>query len=93
MGRTVEELLASISSAELAEWMAYYTVCPFGEERADFRQAITSMILANQWRGKNSKPAKLAQFMPFQIKPKRKQTQADMKNRMTLLSKIPHGNH
>ena len=88
MGRTVEELLHSISSTELAEWIAYYSVCPFGEERADFRQAITSMLLANQWRGKGAKPAKLEQFLPFQNKPQRKQTPEQMRQSLELLSKV-----
>ena len=36
-----------IDSYELSEWMAYYSIEPFGEVRADWRQAWTSMILAN----------------------------------------------
>ena len=88
MGRTVEELLHSVSSAELAEWMAFYTVCPFGDERADFRQAITSMLIANQWRGKGAKPAKVEQFIPFKTKPPRNQTPAQMRQSLERLQMV-----
>lgn len=44
--------------------MAYYTVEPFGEYRADLRSAITSCVIANGNRGKNKKPFKVSDFMP-----------------------------
>lgn len=48
----------------MSEWLAYYTVEPFGEYRADLRSAITSCVIANANRGKNKPPFKVADFMP-----------------------------
>lgn len=45
--------------------MAFYVVEPYGEERADMRQAITSSIMANAWRGKGAKASTPEDFMPF----------------------------
>jgi len=57
-------MLATISSRKLSEWMAYYQIEPFGEERGDLRAAIIASTLANIWRGKNSKSYKPSDFMP-----------------------------
>jgi len=61
---TVAELLGCISSRELTEWQAYFSVEPFGEDRADLRSAIIACVMANAWRGKNSRKFKLKDFMP-----------------------------
>lgn len=39
MGRTKEELLLTMSAKELTDWMAFSTIEPFGDERADLRTA------------------------------------------------------
>ena len=40
-------MLESISNAQLNEWLAYYQIEPFGEERADYRTAqICALIEA-----------------------------------------------
>lgn len=46
--------------------MAYYRLEPFGEERADYRQAITSQILANVHRGKEQRPFPIDEFLVVQ---------------------------
>ena len=56
-------MLESMTALQFAEWIAYYSLEPFGEERADWRQAVTSTILANANRAKNSKVAKFTDFM------------------------------
>ena len=61
---TVRELLVRISSKELAEWMAFYKLEPFGEERADIRAAIVACTMANLWRGKSQPAHRLEDFMP-----------------------------
>lgn len=43
--------------------MAYYSLEPFGEERADLRAGIISSTIANVNRGKH-KPFKPTDFMP-----------------------------
>ena len=58
------ELLARISSRELAEWMQYYELEPFGEERADLRAAIVATTIANSNRRKGKRAFKPADFMP-----------------------------
>ena len=42
---TVARMLSEMSSREFSEWMAYYTLEPFGEELADARNATS--IAAN----------------------------------------------
>lgn len=57
-------MLAEMSSRHVAEWMAYYRLEPWGEERADRRSAIIATTIANIHRGKNRAPYKIEQFMP-----------------------------
>ena len=67
-----------MSSQELTEWLAFYSIDPFGEERADARQAITSCIIANSNRGKSTKPFKVDEFFP--VREPKKQSMSEMKN-------------
>lgn len=48
----------------LREWVDYFQVEPFGEERADLRAAMIAMVTANVHRGKKTSPYKLTDFMP-----------------------------
>ena len=61
---SVAELLERLSSRELAEWMAFAQLEPFGEERADLRSAIVASTMANAWRGKRQGPFTPKDFMP-----------------------------
>ena len=61
---TKAELLSRISSRELSEWQAYYIVEPFGEYRADLRNAIVACVIANANRGKNTRAFTVKDFMP-----------------------------
>lgn len=71
---TVAELGARMSSREFSEWMAYYAIEPFGEERADLRQALTTSAVHNsiQAQSKHPKWTKPEDFMPYseQAQPK-----------------------
>ena len=51
-----------ISSREFAEWMAYYRLEPYGEERADLRNARLLAMLATV-NGDGSKDYSAADFM------------------------------
>lgn len=62
---TVGELLHRTTSRELSEWMAYASVEPFGERRADYRVAILSSLTYNANRAKGAKPLGPNDFMPF----------------------------
>lgn len=44
---TVGELLERISSRELTEWMAYYELEPFGQERGDLQAGVVASVIAN----------------------------------------------
>lgn len=68
---TVAEMLDRMSGREFREWMAYSSIEPFGEERADLRQAMTTSAVHNsvQAQTKHPKYTKPADFMPFVDKP------------------------
>lgn len=57
-------MLRAMSARELDEWAAYYSLEPWGEERADLRMGILAAVMANAWRGKNQQAYKPADFMP-----------------------------
>lgn len=62
---TVAELLERISSSELSEWMAYYQVEPFGQERDNLHAGIIASVFANanRDRKKQKKPFTIKDFM------------------------------
>lgn len=47
LGKTVEQLLDEISSKELTQWFAYFSIEPFDEQRGDIRSAIIAATVAN----------------------------------------------
>lgn len=53
LGKTVTELLDSISSIEMAYWLAYYELEPFGPRRKDLRAGQIAALLYNANRGTN----------------------------------------
>jgi formiminotetrahydrofolate cyclodeaminase len=57
-------MLEEMSSSEVADWMAYERLEPWGEERADLRTGILASLVANVTRGKDQKPYGPAEFMP-----------------------------
>ena len=63
---TVAELLSRTTSRELSEWMVYYELEPFGEERADLRAGIVASTVANVNRDpkKQKKPYSPQEFLP-----------------------------
>jgi len=75
---TVAELLDRIDSKEISEWIAFYNIEPFGEERADLRSAIIASTMANMWRGKGQRAFTAKDFMP-QFDPRPKQSIETMK--------------
>jgi len=44
---TVREMENRLSSQELAEWMAYYSIEPFGATRDDYRAGLLAATVAN----------------------------------------------
>jgi hypothetical protein len=49
LGRGVAEIQERIDAREFAEWMAYYRLEPWGEERADMRMAVEASSIVNCW--------------------------------------------
>lgn len=69
MGRTVGELMASMSSQEFSMWAALDEEDQLGERDADFRAALVCATIAN-FAGKSSdKWRRPADFMPGLEKP------------------------
>jgi flagellar basal body rod protein FlgC len=78
---TVEELLSRISSRELTEWMAFFSIeGPTGDERDDWRAGMIASTIANVNRDSKKKgsPYKPQDFMPkYEQQPAPEQRQAD----------------
>jgi hypothetical protein len=55
-----------MTSRDVAEWKAYFSIEPFGEERADLRMGILASLIANVHRDRKKKfePFTPADFMP-----------------------------
>lgn len=55
-----------MTSLDVAEWKAYFSVEPFGESRADLRMGILASLIANVNRDRKKKPEPFvpADFMP-----------------------------
>lgn len=87
---TVAELGDRMSSAEFAEWMAFYTIEPFGEERADLRQAMTTSAVNNsiQAQAKTPKWTKPEDFMPFSNKAETQPKTQDVASPEALLARF-----
>jgi len=66
-----------MDSKELSYWIAYYKIFPFGDERADLRNALNCSILANANSKKRFKPE---DFMFNFGKKKKRMDGMEMKN-------------
>jgi len=64
LGRTVAELEARISEAELTEWMGFYLLEPWGCEVEDWRAAMIAATTRNVFRGPKDRPSEPKDFMP-----------------------------
>jgi hypothetical protein len=63
LGRTVEELHASMSNAEYAEWVRFAAYEPFGEMRDDYRIARLGMQIVGAFVGTKGNKMKLDDFI------------------------------
>lgn len=63
---TVGELLSRMSSRELSEWMAFFSLEPWGAEVEDWRFGMLASVVANANRDpkKKRKPYEPQDFMP-----------------------------
>lgn len=59
------QLLETISSAELTEWLAYDQIEPFGPQREDLRTGLICSTVANHSMSPPKKPVRASDFMLF----------------------------
>jgi hypothetical protein len=76
LGRSVQELLATVSSAELTLWQAFNMREPIGDWRHDLGHGVVASVTANANRAKDAEVFQPIDFMPLSAKPK-VQTWAD----------------
>ena len=79
---TVDEMLHRMSSRELAEWMAFSELEPFGGQQEDGRFGVIACLIASIYRGKNSpvpSPGDFFTSLKVDGSEKPQQTEADMK--------------
>ena len=74
---TVAEMLARMTSQEISEWIAFYKVEPFGEERQDWRFALMTANLMAPHLKKGARP-KLSDFK-LNLDPPRPMSAEEMK--------------
>lgn len=75
--RSVREAQQHIGADEFAEWLAYYTLEPFGPRRDDQRIGTLAAVLANLYSKKRGKKYKWSDFFP-EPKVKKEQTPEQM---------------
>lgn len=88
---TVRELLERIDSRELSEWIAYYELEPWGEERADLRAGIVAATVVNSRPRDKRNPGKTYKpedFMPKFGETKQEQTWQDHLAMLGSLQKV-----
>jgi hypothetical protein len=78
-----------LDQRQLAEWMAYYEVHPWGEEIDDLRHGINTAAIVNMLRSKG-KAAKPQDFMVNKPE-KKKQTWQDMKREARRIALVTGG--
>ena len=84
-------MLRSMTSADLRLWQQYYTIEPFGEERADLRIGILCSLVAAACGDRYATPAK---FMPYlNAKPKRQSIDEQRAVMMALFRGQGNGRH
>lgn len=72
LGMTAGELLQRMSSRELTEWMAFFSLEPWGTEVEDWRAGLIASTIANSYRDpkRRRKPYEPSDFMPRYEAPK-----------------------
>ena len=81
-------LLRQLSSNQIAEWMAYSQLEPFGEKEAFWRAGMIASVIANAHKSKKTRPFKPEDFMPkFRTKVERQSTDEIKEVMMSLVGK------
>lgn len=61
----VDAMLQSIPSRQLGEWMAYYELEPFGQDRADIPAAVVAAQVANTIPRKGGRAVSPNDYLPM----------------------------
>jgi len=81
---TVGELKERLSSSELTEWMAYFSLEPFGYELDNYRTGVIAATIANTTPG-IKKTYKPSDFFPQEMKT---DTPDVMEEKVKMLAKV-----
>jgi len=57
------QVLKSLSSKDVALWLAYDRLYPFGQQRTDFLIAQLTAVCFNLWKGKTTEPKDTDDFL------------------------------
>lgn len=63
-GCTVAEAMQRCDVSEFREWMAFYSLDPWGGERGDMRAGIVAAAVVNMQRASSSPAVNASDFMP-----------------------------
>jgi hypothetical protein len=69
LGKSVRQAQEEIDSAEFGEWIAFYSIEPFGDRIEDLRAGIIASAIANCNRSKDTPPYKPLDFIPWAQEP------------------------
>lgn len=69
LGMSVARCQLEISSAEFGEWIAYYSVEPFGDRVQDIRAGTIAAASINPHLKQGTPPLKLQDFFPWTVEP------------------------
>jgi hypothetical protein len=69
LGMSVRRAQEEISSAEFGEWVAYYSIEPFGDRMADLRAGTVASVVANANRSKDAPAFVPGDFVPWAKEP------------------------
>jgi hypothetical protein len=65
LGMSVARAQTEVSSAEFGEWVAFFSLEPFGDRMADLRAGVIASTFANVNRGKDTPPFKPLDLIPW----------------------------
>jgi len=82
---TVAELSERMSSKELTEWLAYYSLEPFGNEIENYRAGVISSTIANVVPGRKTL-LKPSDFFPKEVKPETSETMVEKAKLIALMA-------
>ena len=76
---SVRAIQECTDSDEFAEWLAFQSIDPASEERADLRAGIIASVIANMMPNKGNRVLSPVDFMPFVVRPKPTHEQLEAK--------------